>query len=301
MATQLHQEFKYYDTDTNSVAQISVALANVQTGSLGTVTKNVGPLSYDRYNRFHPFGTTEAGTDLLTELVYVIRVYAFTGSLALVLASGLGLLGTLLPTHERLGERLLAAVSSILVTFPLIPTIYVLSYMFSQSWIADLYSGAVLYALLFAGFGWIGVRATIQPLAAATTDATWTIIAQHSGQRRRAVFQHHVFPMLIGPLLVYGLFAMSGIMIATTALGRLVIVTEGVKPYTVAAVASWGGAPMTSILGPSWHVTAIPAATLTISTAGFASLAVALRGALHDRFDADNSVPGETDATGGGG
>lgn len=280
------QKITYYDEQTGSVETIPVGLANIKTVSTGTPRRNVGPLSYDTYGRFHPFGTTSKGRDLFTLMLYGARTYLFIGGLAPALAGFISFgLVVLTMVFGNVIDQAVGVAGEVVTGLPVLPTIFLFSLAFAPTWVVDVYNRAFLFGLLFGAFLWPDFWQTIRGSVLRTQNHN-----QPSEQGRLRLGVARALRSVIGPLAVYAALSMSGFIAITAALG--------ISGTIFTPLTEWGfffrfGESL--ITTASWHMPIIPAAAIVLVSLAFNGLAVGIRDAIDPKtkVEAPSSVPDE--------
>ena len=291
-------ELEYYDETTGNVETVTVGVANTDATSQGIDDRNVGPLSYDQYDRFHPFGTLPSGQDLFTQVALGARVSLFIGLVAItisgVVATGLAMISAYYGGRIDLG---IVLVSDATQSLPQLLVVILLSVVFSQTWIAGLYSGGVLLALIFALTGWPSLWRAIRGPALQVSERTWVDAADSYGLAPRVTMRRHILPYIIGYLLVYASMSLGGIIIGVSGLSFLGL---GISPPTP----EWGrlvnvGQPLLTTV--SWHIAVIPGVLIVIVVTAFNALGDGIRDAIDAETDLDNEEEATAAASGAGG
>lgn len=281
---QYSHELTYWDEETASVETTSVGIANENSRSVGS--ENVGLFSYDDYDRFHPFGTLPNGSDLFTFIMYGARLSLIVGLLAIGLGTAFASVLAVFAAYYRgvldLGSVLM---SDIVMAMPRLLLLIMLTVVFSDTWLAEVYSGGLILALIFAATGWPSLWRAIRGPALQTAERGWINAARGFGQRPIVIMRKHMLPYLTGYLLVYGSMNLGGAIIAIAGLSYLGL---GVSPPTP----EWGraieaGQPY--IRTSSWHVSLIPGVLITLLVVGFNALGDGLRDAIDPQSDAKAS------------
>lgn len=280
-------ELTHWDEDAGTVETTVVGLANEQSRSVGS--ENVGLLTYDEFDRFHPFGTLPNGGDLFTFVMYGARISLLIGLLAVGLGTTIAAVLAMLSAYYRgvldLGAVLL---SDVIMALPGLLLLIMLSVVLSDTWIAGVYSGGLLLAVLFAATGWPGLWRAIRGPALQTAERGWIDAARSFGQHPLTIMRKHMLPYVTGYLLVYGSMNLGGAIIAIAGLSYLGL---GVAPPTP----EWGRAIQAGqqyINTASWHVSLLPGILITLLVVGFNALGDGIRDAIDPKSDAE--------ATGGG-
>ncbi|PSP85729.1 ABC transporter permease [Halobacteriales archaeon QS_1_68_17] len=287
----------YYDEAAGSVASTPVCTANLESASNGAGGPNVGPLSYDDYGRFHPFGTLPTpGKDLFTFLAAGARVSLFVGLLAMGIAGTLAVAFALVSAYYRGPVDLAAVVAGdSVMTLPSLLVLILVAATFEGHPLAEVYSGALVVALALGVTRWPFLWRAIRGPSLGVAGRTWIDAARSFGQHPATTMRRHMLPAIAGYLLVYGSMMLGGVLVATAALSFLNL---GVQPPTP----EWGraislGEPY--VATQSWHVATIPGVLITLVVTGFNALGDGVRDALDPHTAAESGVA--VAATGGDG
>lgn len=288
-------KIKYYDAESGTVEGITVGAANLKSASRGE-KKNTGIGAYDQFGRFHPFGTLTEGKDLFTFMVHGARVSLFIGLIAITISSLIALAVALMAAYHR-GKVDLSAIfiSDTISAMPGLLALIMLSVVLSDTWIAKVYSGGLLLALIFGGLGWTGLWRSIRGPALQSAEKDWIDAAESFGEKPRIIVRKHITPYVIGYLLVYASMSIGGVIIGTAGLSFLGIGINAPTP-------EWGRAVALGqnyVTSPSWHISIIPGVAVTVLVIGFNALGDGIRDAIDPETD-DSSSETAVTTTGGG-
>jgi peptide/nickel transport system permease protein len=294
IANPYSYQVQYYDAEAGAVESVSVGVANQNTQSKGIPDRNVGPLSYDRYGRYHPFGTLPSGKDLFTFIVAGARVSLVIGLLAVGLAGLVAIVLALLSAFYK-GPVDLAIVlaGDSVMSLPQLLLLLLLSVLLSDTWIGGLYSGGILLALIYGATSWPFLWRALRGPALQVSERGWVDAARSFGQFPPQIMRQHVFPYVAGYLLVYGSMSLGGAIIAVAGLSFLGL---GISPPTP----EWGravNAGQQYVASPSWHISLIPGVLITLIVTGFNALGDGVRDAIDPHSAGGDS---QAAATGGG-
>jgi len=288
---QPYQHETAYLTDDGEVATISHGEANMESRSNGA--SNVGPLSYDDYDRWAPAGTNRDGKDLFTFIVFGARTSLVIGLLAVGIGAGLALVLSLLTAYYKgVVDVIVVLTSDTIISIPqfllLLTLIVVLAEW--QHPIVEFYDGGVLMALIFGLTMWPGLWRSLRGPSLQATENQWVDAAESYGQRPTVIMRKHMAPYVVSYMMIYGSLILGTIVIQTSALSFLGI---GVTPPTP----EWGrmiadGRQFVST--KSWHIATIMGFLIVLVVVGFNALGDAIR----DAIDPETQVG---DAGGGGG
>lgn len=278
-------EFEYLD-DNDNVQTLAHGTANIQSRSNGG--DNVGPLSYDEYDRWAPAGTNSDGKDMFTFLAYGARTSLVIGLVTITLSALFALILALLSSYYKglidlaavLGSDTVQSVPALLLILMLMSTMRNI-----DNPIASLYDGGILLALILAFVYWPGLWRAIRGPTLQIAEAEWIDAARSYGQKPTIIMRKHMAPYVVAYMLIYSSLILGTIIITTAALSFLGV---GISPPTP----EWGrmiddgrGFVSTS----SWHVATIPGVMIVFVVIGFNALGDAIR----DAIDVEADIEGE--------
>ncbi len=172
-------------------------------------------------------GTDEVGRDLLSRLIYGARASIQAGLLAVLIAVGIGVPTGLLSGYVRgwLDQLVIMRLADAMIAFPTIVLALAL---------AAALGGNLTTAMLAIGIGSAPAFIRLaRAQALSLREQEFVEAARALGNRSLKVMAKHVFPNMIGPLLVQTSIAIAAAILAETALSFLGL---GVQPPTP----SWG-------------------------------------------------------------
>ncbi|PSQ08129.1 ABC transporter permease [Halobacteriales archaeon QS_6_71_20] len=274
---------------------VTVGQANLGSGSQGTPQENVGPMQYDDFGRFHPFGTLPGGKDLFTFIAHGSRISLVIGLVSVGLSVTVAIVLALLSAYYK-GKVDLGAVlvSDAVLGMPQLLLLIMLSVILSGTWIGKIYSGAFVLALIFAGTGWPAMWRSFRGPALQVSNREWVDAAKSFGQTPTTIMRKHMLPYITGYVLVYGSMTLGGAIIAIAGLSFLGL---GVNPPTP----EWGravNAGQEYVTTASWHISLIPGVLITLVVTGFNALGDGVRDAIDPESDAEEA--GGASGRGGG-
>ena len=285
----------FYDSQLDSVRTTSVGVANIQSTSKGAQS-NVGPWTYDEFDRFHPFGTLPSGKDLFTFMAYGARVSLFIGIFASFLAGGIALsLALLTAYYQGIADLTAVVMSDAFSAMPRLLVLIMLIQVLAGHWIQDIYSGAFLLALLFGIWGWMGLWRAVRGPAFQIVENEWVLASEGFGERPWNIVRKHVAPYVFGYLLIYLSMGLGGFIIGAAGLSYLGL---GVLPPTP----EWGRAISIGqdlIMTRSWHISILPGIAITLLVLGFNAFGDGVRDAIDPQSESGDAAA-ETAAAGGG-
>lgn len=289
-------EIQYFSQETGQVESLTAGDANFDSKSKGAGSQNIGPMTYDEFNRFHPFGTLPNGRDLFTFMMGGARITLIVSGLAIglatLIAGGLSMVSAFYSGTMDLG--VLTAADGV-VSIPQLLLLIMVSAVFAGHWIANVLDGGFLLALIFAFTTWPFLWRAVRGPALQVAQEEWIDAARSFGQRPRVIMRKHMLPYIVGYLLVYASMSTGGIIISLAALSFLGN-GLGITPPTPA----WGRAVslgQSYVSGPSWHISLIPGLMIVILVTGLNAFGDGIRDAIDPESE---GTPEEEVAAGGG-
>ncbi|WP_049922952.1 ABC transporter permease [Halopiger djelfimassiliensis] len=288
-------QIEYYDD--GGVQTITHGDANGNTSSDGT--NNVGLMSYDQYDRFHPAGTNQDGKDLFTFLAYGSQVSLVIGILATVLMAFVATALALITAYYKgVADLLTVVVSDSIISMPRLLVVLLLSVLFMEANhpLATIYDGGLLLALIFAATGWPFLWRAVRGPSLQVAEQEWIDAAKSYGQSPVTTMRKHMSPYIAGYMLIYASLSLGGVIIGVAALSFLGFGVQAPTPEWGRAV--YEGRPYVSTV--SWHIATIPGIMVVILVTGFNALGDGIRDAIDPQSEAGGNDAGAA-ATGGGG
>ncbi|EMA42734.1 ABC transporter permease [Halococcus saccharolyticus] len=289
-------EVQYFDEDVGEVTTASVGTANLASQSTGTPGQNYGLGSYDEYDRFHPLGTITNGKDMFTEMVYGARVSLFIGLFAMGLACTIAMALALVSAYYKgITDLIIVVTSDGFASLPFLLILIMLGQVLRSTWIANLYNGAFLIALLLGIFRWPSLWRTVRGPAFQTVENEWVDAARSYGQTPITLMRKHVAPYVVSYLLIYASLGLGGVIIVASALSYLGLGVTAPTP-------EWGrlvALGQQYVPTASWHISIIPGLAIVLVVTGFNALGDGIRDALDPESESE-SGGGEAAAAGGG-
>lgn len=293
-------QVEYFDEEAGELREVTVGQANLQSASRGGSNPkfNTGPMEYDDFGRFHPFGTlSNPGGDLFTFMAYGARVSLFIGILAIAISGFLAAaFGLITAYYKGLADLAVVVVSDSIQAIPAILLLILMSVIFRDHWIAQFYDGGLLIALVFGAIGWPALWRSVRGPAFQVSEQEWVDAARSYGQRADRTMRKHMLPYILGYLLVYGSLTIGGIIITTAALTFLGI---GINPPTP----EWGRAVADGrnyVVTQSWHIALIPGILVVLVVTAFNAMGDGVRDAIDPQSEGGETAT-EAAAAGGGG
>ena len=289
-------QIEYFSDDTGSVETVFAGKANFDSKSKGP-NQNVGPMTYDDYGRFHPFGTLPNGRDLFTFMMGGARISLIVTGLAIGLASFIaGALGLISAFYGGTTDLAVLTTADGITSVPRLLLLVMLSAVFANHWLGSVLDGGFLLALIFGFTGWPLLWRAVRGPALQVAQEEWVDAAESFGQRPTLIMWKHMFPYVMGYLLVYASMSAGGIVVSLSALSFI-----GNGLGITAPTPAWGRAVslgQSYVAGPSWHIALIPGLMIVILVMGLNAFGDGLRDAIDP--ETKGSDDGDELAAGGG-
>ena len=294
-------QIRYLDSS-GQVSQVTAGTANLQSGSQGNPDRNVGPLSYDQFGRYHPFGTLPSGKDLFTFMAAGARISLFIGLVTMGLAGTIAVAFAMISAYYKgLIDLLMVITSDSIQSLPIIMVLILMSVIMADTWLAGVYNGALLLALILALTYWPILWRAIRGPAFQVSEQEWIDAARSFGQKPRVTMQKHMAPYILGYLLVYTSMSLGGVIISVAGLTFLGLGISAPTP-------EWGraiDAGQQYVTTASWHISLIPGLMIVLVVTAFNALGDGIRDAIDPQSQAaaagDEEAGGAEVAAGGGG
>lgn len=274
-----HQgEVTYYDEEAGEVQTTSVRDANFDSAS--NPQRGVGPFEYDQYGRYHPFGTSSEGTDLLSELLHGLQIYLFVAGGGALLA---GLLVVLL-SSVTVATRRFRSVNVLIDAvgmLPVLPFVLFASAMFYPR-LGSIATQLAVWLALFGLLGGVWLWNVIGPVASRTDIRRLSDLHRAMGMSEERVklrvAQWGVRPLL-APIVVYAVMSAAGFVITIAALSYLSHFSP-VSPYTAYEWGTFIWLGKGARLSKSGHLFIVPTIALVSLSIGMYGVATGLRYSL---------------------
>jgi peptide/nickel transport system permease protein len=174
------------------------------------------------YSKVFLLGTDEFGRDLLSRIIYGIRISFFIGILSVLVSFLLGgLIGYSAGIFGGFIDNLLMRMVDFFLSFPI---------LFFVIFLIAFFGNSILLLILVFGFsGWMFIArlARNETLACMKKEFVQTLIL--AGQKKFKIVLNHILPNTFAPILITLIFQFSNVVIAESALSFLGL---GVQPPT---------------------------------------------------------------------
>jgi peptide/nickel transport system permease protein len=287
-------QIKYFDDEAGEVATIAAGDANFNSKSKGAGDNNVAPMTYDNYDRFHPFGTITNGRDLFTILMHGARISMTVALIAIGLSALIATILALVSAYYAgTTDLVILTIADGFVSVPLLLLLIMVGALFGGHWLADFMDGGFLIALVYGIVAWPFLWRAIRGPAFQVSEMEWIDAAKSFGQRPFTIMRKHMFPYVAGYMMIYASLSFGAIILVLAALSFLNV---GIQPPTP----SWGrivDLGRDYVSGPSWHISTIPGVMIVIIVTGLNALGDGLR----DAIDPESEGGDSQEAAAGGG
>ena len=288
-------EIDYYDAEAGEVKSTLVGDANFNSKSKGG-EENVGPMTYDDYGRFHPFGTLTNGRDLFTFLMGGARITMIVAGMAIGLATLIAAMLSMISAYYAGNIDLtILTVADGVVSVPRLLLLIMVSAVFANHWLGDIMDGGFILALVFAFTTWPFLWRAVRGPALQVAQEEWVDAARSFGQRPRTIMRKHMLPYIVGYLLIYASMSTGGIIIGLSALSFLGS-ELGINPPTPA----WGRAVSLGqdyVSTSAGHISLLSGLMIVVLVTGLNAFGDGIRDAIDPETE---GTEGEEAAAGGG-
>lgn len=192
------------------------------------------------FRTFHVFGTDEVGRDVLIRLIYGARVSIGVGILSTLVSALIGLLvGSLAGFYGGWIDSVLMRLTDALLSLPLIPVMIVIAAVDLQKvplmnqFVGSGYESILKMVVILCLFSWMTVARLVRGSILSLKEREFILAARTVGCKDSTIIFRHLFPNVVGPMLVSLTLGVGSSIIFEAALSFLGL---GIMPPT----ASWG-------------------------------------------------------------
>lgn len=230
----------------------------------------------------HPFGTDEAGRDVLARTIYGGQVTMMISLLAMVVTALLGtVLGLLAGYYGGLIDSIVMRVSEALLSIPLLFLLLVMSkfigtQMGSITLFGRQFSGSVVIVILILGFtGWMGLARLVRAQVLSLRERDFVVAARALGAGSLHIVFRHIMPNALTSVIVFTTLGISNVILLEAYIGFL---GTGVQPPT----ASWGNMIQRSVekIDSAWWLWFFPGTLILLTVLSINFIGDGLRDAL---------------------
>ena len=178
-------------------------------------------------------GTDDQGRDLLSAIIYGLRVSLFVGVMSVLLAMGLGVsLGLLAGYVGGWIDNLIMRVADIQLTFPSILIAMLIFGVLRGIIPPDLRDEMAIFVLITAiGLSeWVPFARTVRATTLVEKEKEYVQAARLIGLRRTQIMWRHILPNVLGPVLVIATITLALAIIAEATLSFLGVGAPPTEP-----------------------------------------------------------------------
>ena len=178
-------------------------------------------------------GTDDQGRDLLSAIIYGLRVSLFVGIMSVLLAMGLGIsLGLLAGYVGGWADNLIMRIADIQLTFPSI-LIAMLIFGVMRGIIPPDYRDEMAIAVLITAIGlseWVPFARTVRATTLVEKEKEYVQAARLIGLKRGQIMWRHILPNVMSPVLVIATITLALAIIAEATLSFLGVGAPPTEP-----------------------------------------------------------------------
>jgi peptide/nickel transport system permease protein len=178
-------------------------------------------------------GTDDQGRDLLSAILYGLRVSLFVGMMSVFLAMGLGVsLGLLAGYVGGWLDNLIMRIADIQLTFPSILIAMLIFGVLRGIIPPDLRDEMAIFVLIAAIglYEWVPFARTVRATTLVEKEKEYVQAARLIGLRRAQIMWRHILPNVIGPVLVIATITLALAIIAEATLSFLGVGAPPTEP-----------------------------------------------------------------------
>ena len=206
-------------------------------------------------------GTDDQGRDLLSAIIYGLRVSLFVGVMSVLLAMGIGvLLGLVAGYVGGWLDNLIMRIADIQLTFPSILIAMLIFGVLRGIIPPDLRDEMAIFVLIAAiGLSeWVPFARTVRATTLVEKEKEYVQAARLIGLRRGQIMWRHILPNVIGPVLVIATITLALAIIAEATLSFLGVGAPPTEP-SLGTLIRIG---QDYLFSGEWWILAFPAVTL---------------------------------------
>ncbi len=267
-------------------ATIGIIIVGIA-GVLAAIGPLINPFPYYQINRplallppawmaggswQHPLGTDDLGRDLLSRIIYSLRIAFMVGGVVTILTASVGvMLGLIAGYFGKWVDTIIMRLVDVQWSFPYLILAIAFMSLFGTS-ITNL-------ILVLVISGWVSYARVVRSNVLSLKEQDFVKAAISVGAKPRQIILRHILPNSMAPILVLASFNLAGILLMEAALSFIGL---GIQPPTP----SLGGliSAGRDYLYTSWWIITFPGVALMLLVLGINQLGDGLRDLLDPRL-----------------
>ncbi len=231
----------------------------------------------------NPLGTDNQGRDVLSAIMYGMRISLLVGFLSVLFAIVVGIaIGLVAGYAGGITDTLLMRVADVQLTFPSILTALLVDGVISAALPHTMREALQIYVIIFAiGISlWPNFARTVRGSTLVERNKDYVMAARVIGVPSWRIMLSHVLPNVIGPVMVIGTLGLGLAIIAEATLSFLGVGLPPTQP-SLGTLIRFGD---DFLFSGEWWVTVFPGLTLILMVLAINLLGDWLRDALNPRL-----------------
>ena len=241
------------------------------------------PLGMEDADWSNPLGTDNQGRDVLSAIMFGMRISLLVGFLSVLFAVVVGIAVGLLSGYAGgVLDALLMRIADVQLTFPAILTALLVDGVIGAALPKTMHDDVQVYVMVFAiGISlWPGFARTIRGSTLVERNKDYVMAARVIGVPSWRIMLTHVLPNVIGPVLVIGTLGLGLAVLAEATLSFLGVGLPPTQP-SLGTLIRFGD---DFLFSGQWWVTVFPGVTLILMVLAINLLGDWLRDALNPRL-----------------
>jgi peptide/nickel transport system permease protein len=241
------------------------------------------PVPMDGSDWLNVLGTDNQGRDVLSAIMYGMRVSLVVGFCSILFATVVGIgIGLLAGYAGGVLDALLMRVADVQLTFPAILTALLVDGVIGAALPKTMHERLQIHVMIFAiGISlWPGIARTVRGSTLVERNKDYVMAARVIGVRSWRIMLRHVLPNVIGPVLVIGTLGLGLAVLAEATLSFLGVGLPPTQP-SLGTLIRFGN---DFLFSGQWWVTIFPGIALVLLVLAINLLGDWLRDALNPRL-----------------